>query len=117
MTVACLIGLLLQASAVWSVHVVNRGKWLRHPAAMLLAAAVAEHGLTEIMQALWPGRDRYRTLIGTDGVDQWMLLVSAMILLYAATYCCIVVVVRRRGREDGAPGRGDGVAGSGRKDS
>ena len=118
MTVACLIGLLLQASAVWTVHVVNRGRWLRHPAAMLLAVAVAEHGLTEIMQALWPGRDRYRTLIGTEAVDRWMLLVSAMILLYALTYSFIVLIVRRRGHESPRPLQGNepGPGREGRED-
>lgn len=105
MTVTYLIGLLLQGSAVWLVHIANRGQWLRHPAALLLAMAVAEHGLTEIMQALWPGRDRYRELIGAEATDRWMLLVSAMILLYAITYSAIVVIVG--GRDGGLNGRRD----------
>src|SRR4051812_787337 len=79
MTTSVLTGLLLQGIAVGSVHVSIKGRWLHHLGAMFLAVAVIYHGGSEVLQAMWPGRSRYRTMVAQADVDAWMLLVSAAI--------------------------------------
>jgi hypothetical protein len=93
-TVSVLIGLLLQGGALWFVNSAIRGDWLRRPAALLLATAVINHGFTEVMQWVWPGRNNYRAWIEQPDLDDWMLVVSTAVVLYAVAY---VLVLRIRG--------------------
>ncbi|GAA2501952.1 hypothetical protein [Winogradskya humida] len=105
MTVSVVIGLLLQLLALWLVHVTIRGQWLRHTGAMLLTVAVIYQGVTELMQSLFPGREHsYRYLVRQDAIDNWVLLVSAAILLFAVGYVgSLRLAGRRTGLPHGAP--------------
>lgn len=89
MTVAVLIGLTLQAAALGVMHLAIAGRWLSHAGALLLAVAVAGHGGAEILQALFPGHNRYRTMVTPAAVDNWVILVSAALLVYAVAYAAV----------------------------
>lgn len=90
MSVWATAGLALQTAALVIVHVAIRGQWLRHVGALFLAVAVLFHGVTEVMQVVWPDRNRYRALTSPDKVDVWMVWVSVAILTYAAVYAFAV---------------------------
>jgi hypothetical protein len=90
LTLAIIAGLVIQAAAVCVMHVGIRGQWMRHVGAIFLGAAVAYHGITEIMQAAFPGtRYSYRPMIQQANLDRWLLLVSIALLGYAAAYSVI----------------------------
>lgn len=94
MTVSVVLGLALQAAALFIVRTAIRGQWLRHTGALLLLIATAYHGLTEVIQAIFPGRNRfYRDLVPQDAIDNWIILVSVALLLYAVAYAA---ALRRR---------------------
>lgn len=93
MTVSVITGLLIQAAALWLMHVGIRGQWMRHIGAIFLATSVCYHGLTEVMQSMWPdGRNSYRSLIGQEALDNWLPVVSLALFALTATY---VAVIRR----------------------
>ncbi|WP_329012804.1 hypothetical protein OG271_03310 [Micromonospora rifamycinica] len=95
MTVSVIMGLLIQAAALAGVHLAIRGEWLRRPAALMLVVAVAFHGVTEVVQLAWPGRNFFRGYFGDQSAfDDWVLLVSGGIACYAAAYALIVVPSR-----------------------
>jgi hypothetical protein len=90
-TVSIITGLLVQAVAIWIVQVAIRGDWLRRPGALLVATAVLGHGVTEVMQWMWPGRNVfYRRWVDQGEIDNWILLASFAILVYAITYVMVV---------------------------
>lgn len=88
-TVSVVLGLVLQGIAVAVMHWAVRGHWLRHTGALLLAAAVTYHGLTEIVQVLFPGWNHYRDLVTQKQIDDWMVVVSPALLLYAIGYALV----------------------------
>jgi hypothetical protein len=90
-----MIGLLLQAAAATIIHIAIRGRWLHHLGALFAAMAILGHGVTEIMQWIWPGRNAFRDLLPQSAIDDWMILVSLAILLYAVSYAGLVVLRRR----------------------
>jgi hypothetical protein len=95
MTVSVMIGLLLQLIAAAIIHIAIKGRWLNHLGALFAAMAILEHGLTELMQWLWPGRNTiFRGLVSQSAIDNWIILVSVAILLYAVTYA--ILTLRRR---------------------
>src|SRR5689334_12159609 len=85
-----LLGLALQAGAAWIVHLAIQGQWLRRPGGILLAMAILGHGVTELMQWAWPGRNAFRRFIDQSALDDWMLLVSAALFVYALAYAAAV---------------------------
>ncbi|WP_433553696.1 hypothetical protein ACQP08_11010 [Micromonospora zamorensis] len=91
MTVSVMVGVFVQVVAVVWVHATIRGEWLRRPGALMLLAAVVFHGVTEVMQAVWPGRNFFRTFVDQRLIDDWVLLVSAAVACYALAYGLIVV--------------------------
>lgn len=95
MTVSVLLGLTLQAVALGVMRWAVRGNWIRHAGALLLLVAVAYHGLTEILQAIFPGRNRARAAISQAELDDWMLLVSASLLVYSVAYAVFAASRRR----------------------
>jgi hypothetical protein len=105
-TVSVMLGLSLQFVAAWLVHVAIRGQWLRHVGALMLLMAVTYQGITEVMYAAWPGRDRYRWLVSQDSIDRWVLLVSVAITLYAVG----LVVVLRLGSDLSGQSHSDAAA-------
>lgn len=95
MTVSVTLGLSLQVTALIIVRSAIRGQWLRHTGALLLLVATAYHGLTEVIQAIFPGRNRfYRDLVPQGAIDNWIILVSVALLLYAVAYAA---ALRRSG--------------------
>ncbi|MFD2766141.1 hypothetical protein [Micromonospora eburnea] len=92
MTRSVLAGLVLQAVAVWFTHRAINGQWLTRVGGQMLLMAVLFHGVTEIVQWVWPGRNGYRQLVSQDTLDDWTLTVSAAILLYALAYGAICFV-------------------------
>jgi hypothetical protein len=107
MTVSVITGLVIQSAALWIMHVGIRGRWLGHVGAIFLAVAVSYHGLTEIMQWLFPAsRNSYRKFISQDGLDDWMLLASTALLLYTIAY---VFIIRDKHVDPTAGGYVDGI--------
>ncbi|MEU8298078.1 hypothetical protein AB0C04_12445 [Micromonospora sp. NPDC048909] len=98
LTVSVVTGLVVQAVTVIGVHAVVRGEWLRRPGALLLAAAVVFHGVTEVMQALWPDRNVFRTFVDQKLIDDWVLLVSVAIAAYGIGYAAVVARERKKHR-------------------
>ncbi|HET9518174.1 MAG TPA: hypothetical protein VFO77_10645 [Actinoplanes sp.] len=90
MTVSIVTGIAIQSIALWVVHRAIRGQWLRHPGSLFFANAVLGHGITELMQWIWPGRNPFRVWITPGALDDWVLLVSVAILICAAAYAFIV---------------------------
>jgi len=92
-TVSVVLSLVLQVVGLgvvrWTIH----GQWARHAGALLLVVASAYHGLTEVVQALFPGRNTYRNYVTQAQRDDWVLLVSGALLIYALAY---TLAVRRR---------------------
>ncbi|MFJ6198959.1 hypothetical protein [Micromonospora sp. NPDC092111] len=113
MTVSVLAGLAMQSGAIAAVHVGVRGQWTRRPGALLLAVAVLFHGTTELMQSIWPGRNFFRAYVDQQDIDDWMLLVSASILLYSAAYLLGIHLWQRFAAQERlaaqAPGDGRGL--------
>lgn len=86
MTVLVVLGLVLQGVAVGVMHWAVGGHWARHAGALLLLVAVAYHGATEIVQAVFPGRNVFRQYVTQGQIDVWVFLVSGALLLYAVAY-------------------------------
>lgn len=78
---------MIQVIALGVMHFAVHGRWLHHFGALFLAMAFLYHGLTEVMQWIWPGRnDEYRSLIDQRLIDNWVLFVSVVMLIYAIGY-------------------------------
>ncbi|MCG5445339.1 hypothetical protein NIE79_003788 [Micromonospora sp. NIE79] len=106
LTVSVAIGLAIQATSVVVVHLAIRGDWMRRPGALMLLVAVLFHGVTEVMQSLWPGRNFYRTYVGQGIIDDWVLLVSVAMAVYAGTYALVVRQPRVRPTSHAKPESG-----------
>jgi hypothetical protein len=98
------IGLMLQAVALVLLFKTLGRSWLTHIGAIFVVAAVTYHGFAEIALWLVPGRDPYRFLIAASYVDQFVLWISAAILLFTVTY---LAVLRHHASQSQAPRRGD----------
>ncbi|HEY2670754.1 MAG TPA: hypothetical protein VGJ07_10300 [Rugosimonospora sp.] len=91
-----MIGLLLQLIAAAIIHTAIKGRWLNHLGALFAAMAILGHGLTEVMQWIWPGHNTtFRNLVSQPAIDNWVILVSVAILLYAITYATLILLRRR----------------------
>ncbi len=55
------------------------------------------HGLTEIVQLIFPGRNFYRQLVAQEDVDSWVLIVSFGILAFSLSYILVLSRLRRDG--------------------
>lgn len=86
MTVSVVLGLALQLAALGIMRWAVQGNWVRHTGALLLLVAVAYHGATEVVQALFPGRNPYRLYVTQEQIDRWVVLVSVALLVYAVAY-------------------------------
>ncbi|GIH13379.1 hypothetical protein [Rugosimonospora africana] len=103
MTVPVMIGLLLQLVAATIIHFAIKGRWLDHLGALFAAMAILGHGLTELIQWIWPGRNTFRALVSQAAIDNWVVLVSVAILLYAVTYAALILLRRRTTGEQPTP--------------
>ena len=65
------VAVAMQAAALVVVHAAIRGQWMRHPGALFILVAVLYHGGTEVMQAVWPGRNPFRAWTAQDMLDAW----------------------------------------------
>jgi phosphate starvation-inducible membrane PsiE len=90
MTTSVMLGLTLQTIAVAIVHRAIKGAWIARVGALFILTAVVYHGLTEVVQAIFPGRNPYRNLVDQSARDDWVILVSAAILLFAVAYAAII---------------------------
>ncbi|RAO54517.1 hypothetical protein [Micromonospora saelicesensis] len=106
LTVSVAIGLAIQVTSVVMVHLAIRGDWMRRPGALMLLVAVLFHGVTEVMQSLWPDRNFFRTYVGQEVIDDWVLLVSGAIAVYACTYALVVRQPRVRPTSHAKPEAG-----------
>ncbi|TDC00426.1 hypothetical protein E1091_04910 [Micromonospora fluostatini] len=89
------------------LHVAINGEWTRRPGALILLVAVLFHGVTEVMQWLWPGRNFFRAYLDQATVDVWVLLVSVAVAAYGAVYGALVMWSRRsRPTVSGSPDAG-----------
>ncbi len=86
MTVLVMLGLALQLAALMVMRWAVQGNWTRHAGALLLLVAVAYHGATEVVQAIFPGRNPYRLYVTQEQIDRWVLLVSVALFVYALGY-------------------------------
>jgi hypothetical protein len=96
MTTSVITGLLIQFVALWLMHVGIRGRWMSHIGAIFLVTAVFYHGITELIQLVFPGYNAYRKYVTQDSLDNWMLIASSALFVYTVAY---VFVWRRSGPE------------------
>lgn len=89
-TVSVVLGLTMQAVALVVMRWAVRGNWARHAGALLLVVAVAYHGVTEVVQAAFPGRNPMRAAVSQAEIDNWGLLVSGALLIYALAYALTI---------------------------
>ena len=53
---------------------------------LLMATAFCYHGLTEIVQAVFPGRNSYRIFTDTRSMDLWLIVITSVMVLFTAVY-------------------------------
>lgn len=82
-----LIGLAMQATAVIIVVRFLRGRILSHVGALFVIMVFVYHGLTEIIQYLFPGFNFYRRLVSQEYINIWMAIVGLAILVFSIVYC------------------------------
>src|SRR5205823_573592 len=80
------ISLGLQAAAIIIlIHRLGRAI-LVHVGGVFIVLATMYHGLGELLIALFPGRNPYRSLVGPDDVAATVLIISSTILLFTIVY-------------------------------
>ncbi len=87
------VGLAIQVAALVLVFRRLGQAWLQHVGPFFVGAAVAYHGLNEILLLLFPDRNPYRRFVQQIYVDQFVLLVSIAILLFTLAY--LIALARR----------------------
>lgn len=99
-------GLLIQFLALLILFARLGRSWFRHLGAIFIAMAILYHGVGEILIALFPGEDPYRSLFDISFVGQFVLIVSVAILLFTVVYVWVL------GEKTKAPIPPDGPAGA-----
>jgi hypothetical protein len=79
-------GVAVQAVLLVLVAIRLRQRSLGAIGFLLMAATFVYHGLTEMAQAIFPGRDLYRDLAAPSWVAIWTLLISAGLALFTVAY-------------------------------
>ena len=87
------LGLALQSVALVLVFGLVRRPWIGQTGFLFVIMAVLYHGVTEIAEALFPGRNIYRLMISQSELNHAVLIMSSGILVCAVAY---VVVSRIR---------------------
>ncbi len=95
MSLALLLGLLFQCAALAWVLLRTRGLWLAHVGVLFVLAAFVYHGAGEVVQAIFPGRNFYRTLVSQSDVDAWVFVAGVGLLLFSITYCLCLRQVKQ----------------------
>jgi hypothetical protein len=98
MNVTLLLGLLLQVVAVLIVLAYVRSRWLVSCGVLFVTVAFLYHGLSEIVQRVFPGHNEFRDLVAQNAVDVWTVLAGAAMLCFAACYCITLYLLRSRRR-------------------
>ena len=80
------VGLAIQVAALVLVFGRLGHAWLKHVGAFFIGAAVAYHGLNEILLLLFPDRNPYRRFVQRMYVDEFVLWVSIAILVFTMAY-------------------------------
>jgi len=80
------LGLFLQFCAVVVVFFRVGRRWLSHVGALFVFVSFVYHGLTEIIQMIFPDRNMYRTLSKQQDIDSWIIVISVAILIFASIY-------------------------------
>lgn len=97
MSVTLILGLTLQVLAVSVVLLRLPGARLSHPGVFFVILAAVYHGVGEVMQVLFPGRNVYRALVRQGNIDKWVFVAGVGLLVFAVTY---VILVRRAPPQD-----------------
>lgn len=79
-------GLLLQIICVVAVLKKWRGAAIGKVGFVFLASTFMYHGASEVVEALFPGRNPYRNMVGADALGFFVLLQSFTMLMYTVTY-------------------------------
>jgi hypothetical protein len=90
-----IIGLFCLSAALLLMLRRTRGRWYSHVGVLFVLAAFVFHGVSEVVQMLWPGRNMYRRLVSQDDVDAWVAVVGFALLLFAGAYCLALRNPRR----------------------
>lgn len=80
------IGLLIQISCLIFVLSQFRLKILGFPGALFICISTAYHGVTEILQHIFPGFNYYREYISKESLYLWVLYISIAILFFTIIY-------------------------------
>jgi hypothetical protein len=62
---------------------------------LLLCVMVVYHGLAELVQFVFPGRNPYREMFDLPDLAEWMLIITIAIICYAATYVLTSYILMR----------------------
>jgi hypothetical protein len=103
MSITLLVGLGIQMLALVILLRYTGSRWLSYAGVLFVAMACVLHGLTEIVQVIFPGRNFFRQLVAQDDIDSWVLIVSFGILVFSLSYILVLKRRRRTGDVGAAP--------------
>ncbi len=88
MTPTWLFGLTLQIIAVLVTLAYLRSRWLASSGGLFVVVAFVYHGLSEIVQRVFPGHNFFRSFafLTRADVDDWSVLAGGAMLCFAAAY-------------------------------
>jgi len=87
MTFVVAVGLFIQLCALAMVIGTCGRRWIAHIGAVFVVVAFVYHGLTEVVQVLFPDTGySLRVLVSSEDIDGWMIRVSGALLVFALTY-------------------------------
>jgi hypothetical protein len=97
MSFTLLFGLGIQVLALVIVLRQTGSRWFSYTGVLFVMMACILHGMTEIVQVIFPGRNFFRLLVAQEDVDFWVLIVSFGILIFSLCYILVLKRLRRTG--------------------
>lgn len=96
MSAVAVCSLVVQGLAVAIVLRTLGRRWIFHPGAIFVLAAAMYHGVNEVLQAIAPDRNHFRSLVTQGQLDAWLILVGPSMVLFALAYTFIIRRFERR---------------------
>ena len=86
MTTLIAFSAILQLSAIYWMWRIVKNNWFSRCGALLLTMMVIYHGLTEVVNVIFPDRNFYRVLTSNREIAVWVLTVSFAIVVFVWGY-------------------------------
>lgn len=89
------LGLAMQAGSLLLILRRVKRDWMSNFGFLFVFIACAYHGLTEIIQLIFPNYNMYRTLVDQQAVFDWLFIVSVAILVLSIVYSVVYARTNR----------------------